>query len=165
MEDTKNIEPRTIGGLLILVALGVTFTPIRILYVMLETYPPLFSDGSWEILTTPASAVYSPFWAPVIIGEIVANLIFVLLGIYLAYLMFTKKAAFPKWYFGLAVFSTCFIVIDAYIVSLLVPELQMFDSETVQEMGRSMITLCLWTPYLFYSQRSKETFVSASRTT
>lgn len=165
MEDTKNNEPRSIGGLLIIVALGVTLTPIRILYVMLETYPSLFTDGSWEILTTPASAVYSPFWAPVIIGEIVANLSFALLGIYLAYLMFTKKAVFPKWYFGLAVFSTGFIIIDAYIVSLLVPEIQMFDSETLQEIGRSMITLCIWTPYLFYSQRSKETFVSATTNT
>ncbi|KOO12840.1 DUF2569 domain-containing protein [Vibrio bivalvicida] len=158
-EVSETNEPLRIGGWLILIAIGVVFAPVRIFYFVGATYPSIFTDGSWELLTTQGSEVYSPFWGPIIIGEIVGNLLFALLGVYLAYLFFTKRSAFPKWYLGVALTSTAFILGDAYAVSLVLPGIEVLDSETTQELIRSLVTLCIWSPYLFLSQRAKATFI------
>ncbi|MCP4986689.1 MAG: DUF2569 domain-containing protein [Colwellia sp.] len=163
MEVSKSREPLKLGGWLILVALGVVLSPLRLLHLSGTTFPPIFTDGTWEALTTQGSEAYSPIWGPFLIGEILINLIMVLLGIYLVYLFFTKKATLPKWYFGLALFSTVFIVIDAYIVTLVVPDMEVFNSETMKELGHSLVRLLIWSPYLLFSQRSKDTFLNVRK--
>lgn len=157
--DNEVKVPRDIGGWLILVALGIVFAPLRILYFLSTTYPPIFTDGTWEALTTETSEAYSPIWGPYLLSEIVVNLALVGASFYLVFLFFTKKSNFPKWYAGLAVFSAIFILLDAYMVTLVVPDMPMFDAETAKEFGRSLVSCLVWTPYLFLSQRSKETFV------
>ncbi|EIE1275254.1 DUF2569 domain-containing protein [Vibrio parahaemolyticus] len=158
-EVSERSEPLKIGGWLILIAIGVVIAPVRLLYFVGVTYPSIFTDGTWEVLTTYGSEIYSPLWGPIIIGEIVGNLLFAFLGIYLAYLFFTKRSVFPKWYLGLAITSTAFILIDAYLVSIVLPEMEVFDSETTREVARSLFTLCVWSPYLLFAQRSKSTFI------
>ncbi len=159
VEMSEANEPLKIGGWLILIAVGVIFNPVRTLYFVGTTYPPIFADGIWEMIITPGSEAYSPLLAALIIGEILVNLMFSLLGVYLAYLFFTKKSVFPKWYLGLALASVAFILADTYLVYLALPELEIFDSETTRELIRGLITLCIWCPYLFISQRSKDTFI------
>ena len=158
-EVSNKKEPLPIGGLLFLVAIGVVFAPLRVLHLIVTTYPTIFSDGTWEALTSQNSEFYSPFWGPVLIGELTVNVVFLVVGVYMAYLFFTKKAVFPKWYFGLALFSSAFIILDAYLVSLIMPEIEMFDSDTQKEFFRSLFSLLVWSPYLLFSQRAKDTFV------
>jgi len=70
-KNTKETAtPRRIGGWLILVGIGVVFTPLKIIFLLSTTYPPLFSDGAWEAITTVGSEAYSPIWGPLIIGEV-----------------------------------------------------------------------------------------------
>lgn len=159
-EVSENKESLKIGGWLIIVAIGVILSPLRLIHLVGTTYPSIFSDGTWEALTTVGSEAYSPIWGPFLIGEITVNLIMILLGLYLAYLFFTKKTALPKWYFGLALFSTIFILLDSYMVTLVIPDTEVFDSETLKEFGRSLVSLLVWSPYLLFSQRAKDTFVN-----
>ncbi|EME3970761.1 DUF2569 domain-containing protein [Vibrio fluvialis] len=159
LEASTNKEPLKIGGWLILIAIGIVFAPIRIFYSLSVDYPPIFSDGTWEVLTTKGSELYSPVWSVFIIGEIATNLLLAIAGIYMAYLFFTKKFAFPKWFFGLAVTSIVVILVDAYVVSLVIPNTEVFNADTAQELLRSGLALCLWSPYLFLSERSKNTFI------
>ncbi|HCK0618515.1 hypothetical protein CGI93_23190 [Vibrio parahaemolyticus] len=55
-------EPLKIGGWLILIAIGVVIAPVRLLYFVGVTYPSIFIDGTWEVLTTYGSEIYSPLW-------------------------------------------------------------------------------------------------------
>lgn len=160
--DSLNSEatPKAIGGLLILVALGVIFAPLRNLHFVATTYPPIFKDGTWEALTNEASQAYSPLWQPLLLGEILVNIVLLSASFYLIYLFFTKKSAFPKWYAAIAVFSAVFILLDAYMVTLVLPNLPMFDHETTTEFARSLFSCLVWSPYLFLSKRSKETFLN-----
>ncbi|MCU8150880.1 DUF2569 domain-containing protein [Vibrio vulnificus] len=160
-EVSERNEPLKIGGWLILIAIGVIIAPVRLFYFVGVSYPSIFTDGTWEALTTYGSEIYSPLWGPIIIGEIVGNLLFAFLGLYLAYLFFTKKSVFPKWYLGLTITSTVFLLIDAYLVSIVAPEIEMFNSDTTLEVVRSLFSLCVWSPYLLFSQRSKGTFTKA----
>jgi len=163
LEVAESREPIRIGGWLIIVALGIVISPIRVLHLLGTTFPPIFTDGTWEALTTPGSEAYSPVWGPLLISEIIVNLIMVLFGLYLAYLFFTRKKGVPIWYFGLALFSSVFIIIDAYLVTLVIPSMEVFDVETIKELGRSLVSLLIWSPYLIYSKRSKETFVNVRK--
>jgi hypothetical protein len=84
-----------IGGWLILVAVGIVVAPIRLFLLLMGIYTEIFTTGLWESLTSQGSGTYSPFWAPLMIGEILINS-----GMLLACLyripVFLKKEPFPK---------------------------------------------------------------------
>ena len=52
-----------------------------------------------------------------------------------------------------------FILVDAYLVTMILPEIPMFDFETISALIPTLGSLLIWTPYLFLSKRSKETFI------
>jgi len=157
MSEEKNLEG--IGGWLILVAIGIVVTPIRIVMLIMTTYPEIFSTGAWEALTTQGSEAYSPLWAPIIIGEIFINCGLILVWLYMAYKFFTKSRDFPKWYIGIAVFSLVFILADAFAIKLVLPSEPVSDPDTIKEFMRSVIMVVIWVPYMLVSKRVKATFV------
>jgi hypothetical protein len=160
LDESKNGNPIKIGGWLILVAIGLILSPFQLLNYLITTYPDIFFDGRWEAATTQGSAMYSPIWGPFIIGEIFANLSMTVISIYLIFLFFTKRTNFPVWYFGLSLFSIIFILLDAYILTLVMPQMEMLGSNTLKELVGSLIPLVIWSPYLIYSKRSRDTFVN-----
>lgn len=127
-QQTNDLEG--IGGWLILVAIGVVVTPLRILLIVGGTYSQVFSNGVWQSLNTPSSEYYNPLWEPILLGELVTNIALLLAGVYLAYLFFSKKAEFPKWFIGIACFTLAFVIIDTLAVKLVIPDEQVLDSET-----------------------------------
>lgn len=157
MSEDKKLEG--IGGWLILVAIGLVVTPIRIVLLIIGTYPDIFSSGTWEFLTTLGSEAYSPLWAPIIAGEILINCGLLLVWLYMAYRFFTKRKDFPKWYIGVAVFSLLFIVADAFSIKLVLPGEPVFDSDTIKELMRSVVMVAIWVPYMLVSKRVKATFI------
>ncbi|PQO36591.1 DUF2569 domain-containing protein [Blastopirellula marina] len=158
--NDENNKLNGIGGWLILVAIGIVISPIRVAMTILTTYPSIFASGTWSQLTTPGSEHYNVLWAPIIIGEIVINSLQLLACLYLAYLFFAKKATFPYWYIGLSLFVTAFIVVDAFAVKLVLPEAPMFDLDTLKELVRSLISCMIWIPYMLSSRRVQATFTN-----
>jgi hypothetical protein len=158
MSEEKNLEG--IGGWLILVAIGIVVTPFRLVMLIVTAYPPLFSTGAWEALTTQGSEAYDPLWAPIIIGEIIVNSGVILVWLYMAYKFFTKSKYFPRWYIGIAVFSLIFIVADAFAIKLVLPNEPVFDPDTIKELMRSVIMVVVWVPYMLVSKRVKATFIT-----
>jgi len=156
--ESEKEAPTRIGGWLVLIGLGVIFAPLRILYILFATYPPIVTDGTWELLTTIGSESYSPIWGPLLIGEFLINLAVVTASFYMAFLFFTKNSKLPIWYASIALFSSIFIVVDAYIVTMVLPEIEMFDTDTIKELSRTLFALLIWTPYLLLSTRSRSTF-------
>lgn len=156
--EDKKLEG--IGGWLILVAIGVVVTPIRLVSMMMTNYPEIFSTGAWEILTTPGSDAYNSLWGAIIIGEISINIGLLLAWLYMVYLFFSKKLIFPKWYIGIAVFSLVFIIVDAFALKLVLPNEPIFDPDTIKELSRSLIMVVVWVPYMILSKRVKTTFIN-----
>ncbi len=70
-KSTNDLEG--IGGWLIIVAIGIIVTPIRVIFQVISTYPEIFTSGAWGALTTEGSEAYNPFWAPIIVSEILIN--------------------------------------------------------------------------------------------
>jgi hypothetical protein len=149
-----------LGGWLILVGIGVVFSPIKLVNQMKSLYVPLFQDGSIELLTNPGSEYYIPGFKPLLYGEIIVNLITFILGLFLIYLFFSKKALFPKLYIFLAVWSLFFILVDVYLGHLLFPNEVIFDRETIRDTFAALFTVLIWVPYMRMSKRVKATFVN-----
>lgn len=158
LDVPSNGEP--IGGWLILIALGIVIAPVRLALYVLPTYSEIFSTGVWQALTTQGSEAYNPFWAPIIILEIIGNSGMLAVWLYLAYLFFNKKILFPKVYIGLAIFSLVFILADTYAIKLVLPGQPIFDPETTQEVLRALIMVVIWVPYMLVSKRVKATFIN-----
>lgn len=155
--NEKNLEG--IGGWLYFVAIGIVISPFKIIAMILPTYYNLFRDGSWKVLTTPGSEAYNPLWAPVLIAELSVNIVLVAIWIYVGYIFFTRKKVFPKWYIGMLIFSVVFILIDSFALKLVLPDEQVFDTQTLKEFLRGIVAVLIWVPYTLKSKRVKLTFV------
>lgn len=152
-------QPAGLGGWLILVAIGLIISPLRLAAVVVLTYFPLFQDGIWDTLTTPGGEQYHPLWAPLLIFEIVCNLGFIIAYTTLVLIFFRKSRYFPKVYIVLAIINLCFMVLDAWLVSFVLPNQAMFDPDTVKEVSRALVSAAVWIPYMLVSKRVKNTFV------
>ena len=151
--------PVGLSGWLVLVGLGLVITPFRLAIFLLQTFPPIFSDGTWGTLTTPGSAPYHPLWAPLLLAEMAINSIFILMSIYLLFLFFRKSVRFPRLYILFLLSNLAFLLADAFAVTIVLPSQPFMDPNTAREFGRSVFAACIWVPYLFLSKRVKNTFV------
>ena len=157
MTAEKNLEG--LRGWLILLGISVVFSPLRNLFETLSMYPKIFSSGRWESLTTPGSEAYHPLWAPTLIGELAVNIGLILSGVFIAFLFFSKKKAFPKWYIATILFVLVTNPLDVFLIHLIKPNKAIFDAETTAEFVRTLIVCVIWIPYLFISKRVKATFI------
>lgn len=148
-----------IGGWLIVVAIGIVFSPVRIVSQLFPVYSDLLSSGSWAALTTPGAAAYHPLWMPILVLELVMNTGLFCAWIYIAVLFFKKRKNLPKLYISLLSFTVAFQIGDAWALSLVMPNTPIFDPETTREVARSLGAACIWIPYMLLSKRVKATFV------
>ena len=158
---TENLQngPSGLGGWLILPAIGLVIMPFRVGAILLQIFVPIFTDGTWEILTTPGSDQYHPLWAGLIIFEFLGNLGFIIAGIALVSLFFSKSRLFPKTYIAFLLINLCFILIDAWLGSFVITDEPMFDPDTTKELVRSLVAVVIWVPYMMFSKRVRNTFV------
>ena len=77
----------------------------------------------------------------------------------MAYLFFSKKAVFTKWFIGLAVFSLVYMIANAFAIKLVLPSKPVFDPDTVRRLLPSLGAIVIWVPYMLKSKRVKATFV------
>src|SRR5262249_1621835 len=92
VETTESATPLPagIGGWLMLVAVALCLTPIRIAAELLATLRPL-NSALWHALTTPGTRAYHPLFAPWIVGQLVVYSVLLLWALGLLYLFFAKK--------------------------------------------------------------------------
>ena len=147
-------------GLLVLLGIGIVLSPIRLVTELYSTYLPIFTDGTWDKITSMNSLSYDPYWGTLVIIELIANVVFLFLAIHLLQLYFKKKAIFVKWYLIVATLSTTFILADAYIVAFVYPTIDFASTDNMTNFASSLIALLLWAPYLYRSQSAKNTFVN-----
>lgn len=146
-------------GWLILVAIGIVLSPFKILVLIYTTYISIFTQGTWEAITTPGMDAYSPLWAPILIGEIAINISLTLVWVYIAVIFFSKKRTFPKWYIGTLLFTLVFILLDAVAIKAVLPEEPVFDPQTIKDLTRTVVATLIWVPYMLISKRVKATFI------
>lgn len=156
MAETKS--PSGIGGWLILPMLGLIITPIRLAIVLLTIHVPIFTEGTWGALTTPGNPAYHQLWAPLLMYEVVGNVLFVAASIILLVMLFTKHHLFPKWMIIFYISNLAFVGIDFFAGDLIPVVAAATDMESVKELIRSVIGVAIWVPYFIKSRRVRNTF-------
>lgn len=148
-----------IGGWLLLVVFGLIVSPIRIALMLVQDHFPIFSDGTWQALTSSSSENYHALWAPLISFEIVGNVLVILLALITLYLLFMKSKRTPAMAIAWVLLGLVFVVAD-FILAQQIPLIadQPTDPETVKELVRSFVGAAIWIPYFLVSKRVKATF-------
>jgi len=146
-------ELEGLGGWLILVGIGITLSPVRILVNIVQTLPG-YGASTWSQLTTPGSPSYHALWAPGLLIELVANITLFVAACLLVYLFYRKKRQFPI-VFGWVILLHLFVqLIDALIIRVL----------PVNDKGTPnwawVLPAVIWVVYMLRSRRVRNTFVN-----
>ncbi|MGH7972539.1 MAG: DUF2569 domain-containing protein, partial [Limisphaerales bacterium] len=152
---TGHPELGGLGGWLILVAINLIFTPLRVVYYLAHSLKS-FSPVAWHALTSPGGMAYNAAWGPLLTLELLGEMTVLTLSIFALVLFFQKRRAFPRWFIGLLVFNGTFVLADVFgagLVKNLDPE---HVSKTVLQV---VVASGIWIPYMLRSRRVKATFV------
>lgn len=155
LPDEKKNEPWRFEGWLLLLGFGVVISPFRTIINLWTAYSPMFSDGTMEDIMVNGSLGFTA----IIIIEIITNIGFLLLSVYLIKLLFQKKAIFPKWYLIAASCSLGFLLVDTLVHSLMFPNIEIITTDIIKAIASGAVGLLIWSPYLYKSERSKNTFI------
>ncbi len=148
-----------IGGWLILVAIGLIISPVRLMVLIGRDLLPSFSSEIWTALTTPGTTIYHPLWAPILIFELVGNIGFIAFVSFVIVYFFRKRRVLPKMIIALLISNLVFILIDYFVVDLIPFVKSQNDTETLRELIQSIIACSIWVPYFLFTKRVKGTFV------
>lgn len=154
----SSTEPRGIGGWLILPIIGLIFTVCRFSLTLAPTYFPLFTGSAWHRPTTEGSPLYHPLVAPLLIFEVVGNLLFVGAAIVLLVFIFSKHPLLPKMMIGFYILNFIFISLDGALASF-TPIFANAMPILMRELTHCIISSAIWIPYFLRSRRVKNTFV------
>lgn len=152
-------QAEPIGGWLYLIGFAVVLAPFMMLTELRGLFAPILENGAWAHLTTPGSKDYHPFSGALIVSEATINLVLLASWVYMNYLFFSKKKAFPKWYIRTQLGTLAFLVFDTLATQVVMPELPLLDAETNKELARAAVAVCVWVPYMLVSNRVERTFV------
>ena len=151
-------EPRGLGGWLILVAIGLIVTPLRLVYLLVGTYTPIFANGKWAALTSESGAAYHPLWRPVLLLEIIGNAALAIAAVIGLVLFFRRSVLFPRFMIGFYVFGALFLMTD-FVLSRRIPAVASSgDPSGGRDLARSIVTCAIWVPYMLKSRRVHKTF-------
>lgn len=150
-----------IGGWLTLPLVGLFIGPIRMVFLLLKDFLPIFTEANWTTLTTPSTKAYHPLSLQLIIFKVTGNIIFIILSIALLRLFFRKSRLLPKLMIACLILNLFFVGGDFLLVNMItIPAVvEKSDPESVRELARSIIGVVVWVPYFLISKRVRQTFV------
>ncbi len=161
LAGTDVLEPVGIKGWLVIVAIGRILAPLILLYNIFIATLPLFTSGMLEELSNPANEYYSPLWKPLVMFELVGNILFLILNVVLLYWFFAKKKKFIAGFIATILSSLIFNLFDVFLMMQL-------QSTYATDLGLDYasviigpaVNFLIWVPYVLKSLRVKNTFIN-----
>ena len=147
--EASNSQYEGIGGWLILVAINRVLGPLILLYALLHTYLPLLINPRAQSYLQTHGALHA-----LLLFEAITILILFLIDIWLDYLFFTKRRAFPTFMICFLVFQCIYVFIDHFTAIAL-----MSKSSSSNTLVSTLLAAAIWIPYYLRSRRVKVTFV------
>jgi hypothetical protein len=156
--DYRSLSISGLGGWMIFVQIGLYITILMLLGQIFQ-YLPIFTDGTWNTLTQTGSEIYHPLWGPVIIFEMIYNILFLLFSAFILITLYRKKSIFPT--LMIIFYSGSFIIriIDQILIYQIALVVELEDGSSIREILKSVITCAIWIPYFIRSERVHNTFI------
>lgn len=150
-------EDKPIGGWLILPAIGITFTPFKLIFDLVNN--DQFNANIWEGASR-AGGDNAAYLMAFVASELVYNCVFFVFSILIVVLFYSRRTSLPR------------LISIFYFLSLIIPLLDIFvagqllsldftkeeQTSAMSEAVRSFIAAAIWIPYFNLSERAKSTF-------
>jgi transglutaminase-like putative cysteine protease len=144
----------SIGGWLILPAIGLCISPFRLVYDLYST--EYFNYTNWQILTDSNFAAYNPALGSLIAVEMIINFAILIYAIVLAVMFFQRRTSAPLFMMAFYIVTVLFVFTDSLVAESF--GVEGFDDETTKTVIRGAIGAAIWVPYFLVSERVKGTF-------
>jgi hypothetical protein len=150
-------EPRRIGGWLILVGIGVLFTPILVA-VQFAPLLGLLERTTWAVAIeqTGGRRVLMEF---TLVFELFVNVILFALGLLTAISFVRRRRSFPFHYILTATASLVFITTDLVLAAAIDTPSMAVNADDMRGLMSAISGLAIWGTYVLRSKRVHETFV------
>jgi hypothetical protein len=138
-----------LGGWLIFTIIGLIFAPLRLMYTLVTVH--------LRLLTNPRMQAYLQMHGTLhvlILFEALTNVIFLMMLLWLNYLFFNKKRAFPTFMICYLIF-VCIVTIADHFASVAL----LAKAPLSVTLVRTLVGSSIWIPYYIRSRRVKMTFV------
>lgn len=150
----KSVEqyPLPIGGWLILVAIGVSLTPLRIVYDLLNEENNFYNSSVWTSLWQSNQLGIFAF----LTVELMYNITFLFFSVLVIVLFFQRRSSLPiliSFFYGLSFGIT---LVDMLVASYVV---DVSFKDNLTDILQPLLVAVIWIPYFNYSERVEETFI------
>lgn len=146
-----------IGGWLILVAIGVLFTPVSFITGLYDQAE--YFDSAWMLNYVDINSVnHIPGFELLLLSEIAVNVFYLILSFTLIYTFFKKRAIFRFFYIGLGATSLILIIIDQVVTNQLLLNAGYDTTEFDVGIVTDIVRLMIWSAYMLIADRARSTF-------
>jgi hypothetical protein len=159
---TSNADEETyakIGGWLILCAIGLVLYPVQTAVSLYTEVIPALSAENWSRLTSPHSTAYHPLWAPLLIMEMVGNLCFLSLSVWVLVNFFKQRKFVPKLTISFLTANLIFVALDYYFIQRVLSLTNPGNMAPTINFVRTLVASIIWISYFLFSKRVKRTFI------
>jgi hypothetical protein len=155
LAEQQNDGPKGLGGWLILVGFGIIAGPVFKTFILISIYIPIFTSGQLSGLMKS-----DPGLGGLIQFEAIGHILLLAASLYLAFLFFSKKLQFPKWFITFTLIALTFVAIDTLIAPLVTSALSYSEPQHFKDLAQTAVSAAIWIPYMLRSKRVKNTFVN-----
>lgn len=147
--------PTGLGGWLILVAIGVCLSPIRLIGMFIATYGPALREGRLLVMFDDNThlSVKVLLWF-----ECIFNPLILVTSLVTVCLFFTCSRWFPRVFIGLALATVAGQAIDLALAAAIPGADADLTGQEIVPLIRASIFAAIWVPYMLVSQRVRNTF-------
>lgn len=148
-----------LGGWLILPALGLVFFPFRLIATLVTDLAAAFDQNVWVALTTPGIETSNMALAGLILGEVLANVVWTALVLVTLVMFFRRDRCLPTLMRAVIIYGLVVVILDTVALD----RLDLLEAEekalSVGQVIRQVLAAAIWVPYFSVSQRVRNTFV------
>jgi hypothetical protein len=154
-----------IGGWLILVGIGIFISPITLSWEVFQLYREEFNVNYFFYFFDTASDYYEPLRGYYMIVTNFGNMFFIVSSIFMILLYLNRVSSFRIYYPYFRLLNLFFLIVDLiFIYAFTDTALSHDDSVLVKSqiasIGKMAVQCLIWIPYIWYSDRSRHTFVN-----
>lgn len=151
-ERYDDVRLKGLGGWLTLVGIGLVISPIALLIqVWIYQVEPLTGWGELFFLF--------PSLKPLLIVEVLANLVLFVFSLHLLVLFFKMHHLFPQRFIIFYIVNIAVLLLDIWAVDTFFPAAVLSAREFLRDFLPPFISGAIWIPYMLMSRRVELTFV------
>ena len=148
----------SIGGWLVVVGIGLIAKPFMILFTILgDSYSVYFTNTGWNVFLGQSDLKVMSYHLAILF-EVVFNIFLFSVSILLIVLFLKKRNSFPYLFSMVTGINLIFIIADTAVSQALLGS-NAVNAESFNDIFKQFISAAIWIPYMYKSQRVKDTFV------